>query len=100
MASRSLRTMGRLTMHIQPTVYNDLREPPYILNGTMSETTIITPRLLKTRDAARYLGISAWKLRNIVQAGALACIIGDGTSPWLFDIDDLNDWIERNKRTL
>jgi len=53
------------------------------LDGTMSESTIITPRLLKTRDAARYLGVSAWKLRNIVQAGELACIVGDGTSPWL-----------------
>ena len=70
------------------------------LDGTMSESTIITPRLLKTRDAARYLGVSAWKLRNIVQAGELACIVGDGTSPWLFDLRDLDDWIERRKQTL
>jgi hypothetical protein len=36
-----------------------------------------------------------------VQSGEIACIICDGTSsPWLFDIRDLDDWIERNKRTL
>jgi hypothetical protein len=66
----------------------------------MSENTIITPRLLKTRDAARYLGISAWKLRNLVQSGEIACILGDGTSPWLFDWEDLNLWIQRRKQTL
>jgi hypothetical protein len=46
------------------------------------------------------LGISAWKLRNLVQAGEIGCILGDGTSPWLFDRQDLDGWIERRKRTL
>ena len=67
----------------------------------MLDSTAITPRMLKTKQAAHYLNVSAWKLRNVVQAGEIACIIGDGTSsPWLFDIRDLDDWIERSKRTL
>ncbi len=67
----------------------------------MLDSTAITPRVLKTKQAARYLAISAWKLRSLVQAGEIACIIGDGTtSPWLFDIQDLNNWIERRKQTL
>ena len=66
----------------------------------MSEIGPIKPRVLKTRQAAQYLSISAWKLRNLVQAGEVACIMSDGTSPWLFDIQDLNDWTERHKRTL
>lgn len=66
----------------------------------MLDSTAITPRMLKTKQAAHYLNVSAWKLRNIVQSGEIACIIGDGTSPWLFDIHDLNDWIEKHKRTL
>jgi hypothetical protein len=66
----------------------------------MSESTTITPRLLKTRDAARYLGISAWKLRNLVQRGEVPCILGDATSPWLFDRQDLDGWILRSKQTL
>lgn len=66
----------------------------------MSEKTIIAPRLLKTRDASRYLGISAWKLRSLVQAGEIPCILGSGTSPWLFDLRDLDHWIEAQKQTL
>ena len=66
----------------------------------MIDSVVITPRIVKTKQAAHYLGVSTWKLRNLVQAGELACIIGDGTSPWLFDMRDLDDWIERQKRTL
>jgi excisionase family DNA binding protein len=63
----------------------------------MGESTILAPRLLKTRDAARYLGMSAWKVRNLVQCGEIACILGDGTSPWLFDRLELDRWIENRK---
>jgi excisionase family DNA binding protein len=66
----------------------------------MIESTVITPRVLKTRQAARYLAISTWKLRNLVQSGEIPCILGDGTSPWLFDRWDLDHWIERRKQTL
>jgi hypothetical protein len=66
----------------------------------MIDNTAITPRILKTKQAANYLAVSAWKLRNLVQAAEIACIISEGTAPWLFDIRDLDDWIERNKRTL
>jgi excisionase family DNA binding protein len=66
----------------------------------MNESTIITPRLLKTRDAASYLSISAWKLRNLVQSGEIPCILGDGTCPWLFDRQDLDAWVLRSKQTL
>ena len=62
--------------------------------------TKISPRLLKTKQAAEYLSVSAWKLRNLVQAGEIPCILGDGTSPWLFDRQDLDNWIEERKRTL
>src|SRR5271167_1241592 len=41
-------------------------------------------RLFKTQAAADYLSISAWKLRNLVQAGEIPCILGDETTPWLF----------------
>jgi excisionase family DNA binding protein len=66
----------------------------------MTKTNQFAPRLLKTQQAARYLGISPWKLRNLVQASEIAYIPGDGTSPWLFDMNDLNGWIEQRKQTL
>jgi excisionase family DNA binding protein len=59
-----------------------------------------TPRLLKTNDAAAYLGISDWKLRKLVQSGDIGYIAGDGTSPWLFDKQDLDRWIETRKQRL
>ena len=58
------------------------------------------PRLLKTNDAAAYLGLSAWKLRNLVQTGEISYIAGDGTSPWLFDKQELDQWIENRKQRL
>jgi excisionase family DNA binding protein len=66
----------------------------------MIDNTAITPRILKTKHAANYLAVSAWKLRNLVQAGEIACIISEGTAPWLFDIRDLDKWVERRKRAL
>jgi excisionase family DNA binding protein len=66
----------------------------------MVRSTDITPRVLKTKQAARYLSVSTWKIRNLVQSGEIACILGDGTTPWLFDIRDLDGWIERRKQTL
>ena len=76
------------------------QELPCTLDGTMIDSTAITPRVMKTRQAARYLGVSAWKLRNLVQSGEIPCILGDGTSPWLFDKLDLDAWIQRRKQTL
>jgi excisionase family DNA binding protein len=66
----------------------------------MIDNTAITPRILKTKQAAHYLNVSAWKLRNLVQAGEIAAIIGEGTAAWLFDREDLDGWIERRKQTL
>jgi excisionase family DNA binding protein len=70
-----------------------------VLNS-MTKTNQFAPRLLKTRQAARYLGISPWKLRNLVQNGEIRYIPGESTSPWLFDIHDLDAFIERAKVTL
>jgi excisionase family DNA binding protein len=60
----------------------------------------VEPRVLKTNDASMYLGISPWKLRNLVQSGQISYIAGDGTSPWLFDKQDLDRWVETRKQKL
>jgi excisionase family DNA binding protein len=80
---------GSLLLGIQNTVWE----------GHKMENTV-TPRILKTKHAARYVGISGWKFRNLVQAGEIPYIPGEGTSPWLFDKKDLDNWIERRKVTL
>ena len=61
----------------------------------------ISPRLVKTKQAAEYLAISQWKLRNLVQQGVIPYIEdGGGTSPWRFDLRDLDAYIERSRRVL
>ena len=62
---------------------------------------LIVPRLVKTKQAAEYLAISEWKLRNLVQLGLIPYIEdGGGTSPWRFDVRDLDAYVERSRRVL
>jgi excisionase family DNA binding protein len=61
----------------------------------------IAPRLVKTKQAAEYLAISEWKLRNLVQLGLIPYIEDGGcTSPWRFDMRDLDEYIQRSRRVL
>lgn len=70
------------------------------MNGSAKEGSIV-PRLVKTKQAAEYLAISQWKLRNLVQQGSLAYVVdAGGTSPWRFDLRDLDAYIERSRRVL
>ena len=55
-------------------------------------------RLLRTREAAAYLSLSAWKLRSLVADGQLPVVQADDSSPFLFDVRDLDNWTEQHKR--
>jgi excisionase family DNA binding protein len=54
----------------------------------------IQPKVLKTRDAAAYLGVSRWTLRNFVHNGRLAYLPG---KHWRFSTEDLDECIRRNR---
>lgn len=58
------------------------------------------PRLLRTKAAAQYLSLSAWKLQALIQAGELPVIKYGENTPHLVDVRDLDSWIERHKQTL
>ncbi len=67
-------------------------------NALPASPARIEPRLLRTKQAAAYLGMSPWALRQEVQRGALPYIsCGDHTSAWRFDVRDLDAWIERHR---
>jgi excisionase family DNA binding protein len=54
-------------------------------------------RLLSLRDAATYLSLSHWTLRELIWRGELACVkVGRRI---LVDVRDLENFIERNKQT-
>jgi len=58
----------------------------------------MTPRVLKSKEAAQYLAISLWKLKNLVQSGDLPYLPGESPSaPWRFDVKDLDNYVEKAK---
>ena len=65
---------------------NEKPEKPTIFEG-----------LIRSREAARLLGMSEWLLRKLARDGELAYIQRSRTSPMLFDPVDLRKWIEREK---
>lgn len=60
----------------------------------------IPRRLLRTKEAALYLGMSPGKLRRLTQSGDLPIIQHDENSPWLYDLRDLDSHIEKSKHRL
>ena len=58
----------------------------------------VTPRLLRTRDAAVYLACSPWKIRRLVQDGVLPYIPASEFGAWWFDRVDLDRYVESQKR--
>lgn len=54
-------------------------------------------RLLRTREAADFLGCSMWKIRRLVQEGLLAYVSDAEGGRWLFDVKDLDAYIDTNK---
>ena len=59
----------------------------------------LTRRLLRTREAAYYLGSSMWKIRRLVQDGLLPYVSDSDGGRWLFDVKDLDEYIDANKHT-
>ena len=53
--------------------------------------------LIRSRDAARFLCVSEWFLRQLAHSGELAYIQHTPRSPMLFDRADLRAWIDREK---
>jgi excisionase family DNA binding protein len=57
-----------------------------------------TRRLLRTVAAARYLSISPWKVRKLIQDGRLPVVQDVEGGPFLLDLHDLDEFVEKNKR--
>ncbi len=61
-------------------------------------TPAVTTRLLRTRDAARYLGLGAKGVRQLILSGELPYVqLRPGNSPFLLDVRDLDRFIESHK---
>jgi len=59
------------------------------------ESVVLSPRLLSYSDAGIYMSLSQWSLRTLVTSGQIPFVkFGKKV---LIDVQDLNDWISRNK---
>ena len=68
-------------------------------SGSAGNSAIPTGgRLIRLKEAALYLGMSEWTIRQMAHAGELKFIQRESGSPMLFDRDDLNTWIEEAKQ--
>jgi len=55
-------------------------------------------RLLRTREAAEYLGLSEWSIRQRVQNGELPVVRGCEECNWQFDVCDLDAYIVQHRQ--
>jgi excisionase family DNA binding protein len=58
----------------------------------------IEPQLLNVTDAAGFLGMGVWKLRQMVYAGSIPFIQLGKRGHLQFDVDDLKEWITKQKK--
>ena len=58
------------------------------------------PRLLTLRQASEYLGLTVWALRERIWNGQLPVLQFPGGRKQYLDRNDLDGFIERNKRTV
>jgi excisionase family DNA binding protein len=59
----------------------------------------LTRRMLRCKEAARYLSVGTKRIRQLVLSGELPCIRMDDAqnSPFLIDVRDLDRWIDLHK---
>jgi excisionase family DNA binding protein len=63
------------------------------------KTTRPARRLLRLKEAAHYLGLSPWKLRQLTARGLLPFVQPEPGSPYLYDLGDLDRYVETSKHT-
>lgn len=60
----------------------------------------MNPRLLPLKDAAQWLGITVWAMRERIWAGQIPVVQFPGGRKQYIDVQDLEAFIQKNKRTI
>ena len=58
------------------------------------------PRLLPLKDAADYIGLTVWALRERIWQGLIPVVQFPGGRKQYIDRQDLDELVERNKRVI
>lgn len=59
----------------------------------------VSKRLYTLKEAAEYLGRSQWGMRELIWAGEIPVVRQEGGRKIFLDIQDLAEFIEKNKST-
>jgi len=65
-----------------------------------AETRMSYPRLLPLKDAAKYLGLTVWALRERIWAGQIPVVQFPGGRKQYVDRQDIDKLIEDNKKII
>ncbi len=60
----------------------------------------MTPRLLSLKRAAEYMGLTVWAMRERIWAGQIPVVQFPGGRKMFVDIQDIEKFIQNNKRTI
>jgi hypothetical protein len=63
-------------------------------------TDPIRPRLLPLKDAANYLGLTVWAMRERIWSGDIPVVRFPGGRKMFIDVEDIEDFIQQNKATI
>jgi len=58
------------------------------------------PRLLTLKNAADYIGLTVWAMRERIWAGHIPVVQFPGGRKMYVDIEDIEDFIQKNKRKI
>ena len=61
---------------------------------------ILNPRLLPIKEAAVWLGLTVWAMRERIWAGQIPVVQFPGGRKMFIDTQDLERFIQRNKRLI
>ena len=81
-----------VTPHSKPKQNQEIEKPHGIGNP-------LRKRLFTLKEAAEYLGRSEWGMRELIWAGEIPVVRAEGSRKIFLDIEDLDDFINRNKST-
>ena len=63
------------------------------------KTRVNTGRLLSLKEAAGYLGLTTWAMRERVWSGSIPFVRFDGGRKLYIDRHDIDSFVERHKAT-
>ncbi len=63
-------------------------------------TPMPSPRLLPLKQAAQYLGLTVWAIRERIWAGQIPVVQFPGGRKQYIDVQDLESFIQNNKTTI